>query len=77
MTMQRAIEVLGINRRRDGDLREMVRALGLLPWLNTAEDVERREAAQYVLKRWAAYQKECNRIRDARFSARRQKETAR
>jgi hypothetical protein len=66
MTMQRAIQLLGVNRRRDGDLRNMVRALGLMPWLNTSHDNERREAAQYVLKRWRAYQEACNRARDIR-----------
>lgn len=66
MTLDRAIEVLGINRTRDGDLRPMVRALGLMPFLNTAEDDERRAAAQYVLRRWNAYQAECGRRRDLR-----------
>jgi len=65
MTIERAIALLGINRTRDGDLRPMVRALGLYPWLNTPEMTERRLAAQYVLRRWKAYQSECNRLRNA------------
>ena len=39
MNAQEAAEILGITRRRNGDLREMVRALTLFPWFNTAEDV--------------------------------------
>lgn len=68
MDMDRAISVLGSNRTRDGDLRPMVRALGLLPMLNTPADEERRSAAQYVLRRWPAYQAECGRRRDRRFA---------
>jgi len=45
MNAQEAAEILGITRRRNGDLREMVRALTLFPWFNTAEDAKRREAA--------------------------------
>ncbi|WP_353645723.1 hypothetical protein [Mesorhizobium sp. WSM2239] len=66
MDMDRAIAVLGINRTRDNDLRPMVRALGMMTWLNTPGDELRRDAAKYVLRRWSAYQTECNRRRDAR-----------
>ncbi|MGH6631515.1 MAG: hypothetical protein ACREB3_17435 [Burkholderiales bacterium] len=65
MNMQTAIEILGINRRQTGDLRETVMALGFHSWLNTAEDTERREAAKYVLRRWPAYQAECNKRRSS------------
>jgi hypothetical protein len=40
---------LGVNRRRHGDLREMVHAL-------TAEDERRREAARWALAHWTEYQ---------------------
>jgi hypothetical protein len=40
---QEAADILGVNRRRHGDLREMLRALTLYPWLNAAEDEKRRE----------------------------------
>jgi hypothetical protein len=66
MTMERAIEVLGINRTREGDLTPMIRALGMMPFLNTADDNERREAAQFVVRRWPKYQAACNAARDAR-----------
>lgn len=66
MDMRKAVSILGINRTRDGDLREMVKALGLMSFLNTAEENERRKAAQYVLKRWPEYQKACNAERDLR-----------
>jgi hypothetical protein len=39
---QQATDILGVTRRRNGDLREMLRALTLYPWLNTAEDEKRR-----------------------------------
>ena len=64
MDMHKAVAILGINRTRDMDLREMVKALGLLSALNTPEEDERREAAQYVLRRWKIYQAECNKRRD-------------
>src|SRR5436190_23080776 len=41
--------LLGVNRRRHGDLIEMLRALTLYPWLNTAEDEKRRVAMRWVL----------------------------
>ena len=59
MNAQEAADVLGVNRRRHGDLREMLRALTLYPWLNTAEDEKRREAARWALTHWAEYQAEC------------------
>jgi hypothetical protein len=37
MNAQEAAEILGITRRRNGDLRQMVRALTLFPWFNTAK----------------------------------------
>jgi len=43
MNAQEAADILGITRRRNGDLGEMVRALTLFPWFNTAEDAKRRE----------------------------------
>ena len=64
MDMDRAIQILGINRTRANDLSPMVKALGMHPWLNTPEDSQRREAAQFVLRRWRQYQNECNRRRD-------------
>jgi hypothetical protein len=42
---QEAADILGVNRRRHGDLREMLRALTLYPWLNTAEDKAPRRCA--------------------------------
>ncbi len=66
MTMERAVEILGINRTREGDLKPMIRALGMMPFLNSAEDNERREAAQFVVRRWPAYQAACSAARDAK-----------
>jgi len=66
MDMNRAIAALGINRTRDGDLKPMVIALKLLPMMNTDEDNERLAAAQFVLRRWNAYQAECNSRRNRR-----------
>jgi hypothetical protein len=60
MNMERAVEILGINRTQDGDLRPMVVALKVFSALNTPEENERLEAAQYVLRRWTAYQDACN-----------------
>lgn len=63
MNMDRAVEILGINNTK-GPLQNMVRALSMMTWLNTPADTERREAAQYVLRRWKAYCDECNRRRN-------------
>jgi hypothetical protein len=62
---QEAADILGVNRRRHGDLLEMLRALTLYPWLNTAED-EKREAARWALTHWTEYQGECWRRREGR-----------
>ena len=61
---QEAADILGVNRRRIGDLREMLRALTLYPWLNTAEDEKRRVAARSALMHWQEYQDECTRRRE-------------
>ncbi len=65
MNAYEAADILGISRRRNGDLREMVRALTLFPWFNTAEDAKRREAALWALTHWKEYQDECARRREA------------
>lgn len=64
MTMERAVQVLGANRTRDGDLKPMVKALKLHPWLNTPAEAERLKAAEFVLRRWPAYQAACQATRD-------------
>ena len=63
LTAAMVANTLGINRRRDGDLREMVRALEM-PWLNMPDDDKWCTAAQWALDHWAEYQAECNRRRD-------------
>src|SRR5215831_12693509 len=63
MNAQEAADILGVNRRRHGDLLEMLRALTLYPWLNTAEDEKRRVAVRWVLTHWKEYQDECARRR--------------
>ena len=65
MNAQEATDILGVNRRRHGDLLEMLRALTLYPWLNTAEDEKRRVAVRWVLTHWKEYQDECARRREA------------
>lgn len=64
MNMGRAVEILGTNRTREGDIRPMVRALGMLAALNTPEEDERRAAGLFVLRRWAAYQDACQTARE-------------
>ena len=66
MNAQEAAYMLGLNRRHHGDLREMLRALTLYPWLNSAEDETRRVAVQWALLHWQEYQDECARRGDAR-----------
>lgn len=70
MDMPRAVEILGINRTKAGDLSPMVRALNMHAFLNTPEENERLEAAQFVLRRWSAYQDACNAARDLKFRRR-------
>jgi hypothetical protein len=65
MNAQEAADILGVNRRRHGDLLVMLRALTLYPWLNTAEDEKRRVAVRWVLTHWKKYQEECARRREA------------
>lgn len=66
MDMQTAIALLGSNRRRNGDLRPMIKALSLHPWLNSEAQKQRLAAACFVLKRWPQYTLECQKIRNAR-----------
>lgn len=60
MNMERAVDILGINRTKDSDLVPMVQALKLFSRLNTPVENERLEAGEFVLRRWAEYQAECN-----------------
>lgn len=66
MDMKIALNVLGMNRTRDGDLRPMVKALKMLRALNTAEEETRLVTAEYVLRHWDAYQDACTAARDLR-----------
>lgn len=59
MNMSEAISILGINNTYT-PIRNMATALSLHSWNNTAEDEQRLAAAKYVLRRWTAYQLECN-----------------
>lgn len=63
MTMDDAIKILGINATKTPTT-NMVRALGMMTWLNTPEDERRRDAGKFILRRWKAYCAECNRRRD-------------
>jgi hypothetical protein len=63
---QEAANIQGVNRRRHGDLLELLRALTLYPWLNTAEDEKRRKAARCALTHSAEYQAEFWRRREGR-----------
>tara|TARA_R110002020_G_scaffold55477_1_gene153848 strand:- start:2271 stop:2468 length:198 start_codon:yes stop_codon:yes gene_type:complete len=65
MTMNRAIDILGINNMK-GSLQNMVRAFDFPPWLNTDEENQRATAGRYVLNRWRTYQVECNSRRPRR-----------
>ena len=63
--MNKAIEALGSNRARY-EVQNMALALTFGSYLNTKEERERLEASAYVLKRWKAYAKACDDIRNAR-----------
>ena len=62
MTMERAIKALGYNRARY-EVQNMALALVFGSYLNTPEERERLEAANYVLKRWKAYVRACDKAR--------------
>ena len=63
MDMSRAIEALGINRVRY-EVQNMALALVFGSYLNTEAERERLEAANFVLKRWKAYVRACDKARD-------------
>jgi hypothetical protein len=65
MDMNKAIKALGSNRARY-EVQNMALALMFGSYLNTKEERERLEASAYVLKRWKAYAKACDDIRNAR-----------
>jgi hypothetical protein len=58
MTFERAVEVIGRRGTRHV-LNNMVLALSLSPWRNTAEETERCEAAKVVLANWRRYKAVC------------------
>ena len=49
MNAQEAADILGVNRRRHGDLLEMLRALTLYPWLipQKMKSAERRRGGHW------------------------------
>jgi hypothetical protein len=63
MNSTTAVNILGINRQRDNDLRPMIMALNSHSWLNTPEETERLQAARWALRNWVDYQVECKRRR--------------
>ena len=67
MDMKKAIQALGSNRARY-EVQNMALALMFGSYLNTKEERDRLEASAYVLKRWKAYAKACDDIRNARQS---------
>ena len=69
MTMERAIKALGYNRARY-EVQNMALALVFGSYLNTPEERERLEAANYVLKRWKAYVRACDKARNAALTYR-------
>lgn len=70
MNAKLAADILGIGRVR-WEVCNMVRALGMHAWNNTAEENARRAAGAWVLRHWRAYAAECNARRDALFNTRR------
>jgi hypothetical protein len=48
MTFNDALKIVG--NQPKWALRNMVKALSLMPWMNTAEDEQRKMAAKIVLK---------------------------
>lgn len=67
MDMIKAIEALGSNRARY-EVQNMALALTFGSYLNTQAERDRLEASSFVLKRWKAYSKACNDIRDKRHA---------
>ena len=65
MDMKKAIQALGSNRARY-EVQNKALALMFGSYLNTKEERDRLEASAYVLKRWKAYAKACDDIRNAR-----------
>ena len=65
MDMNKAIKALGSNRARY-EVQNMALALTFGSYLNTKEERDRLDASAYVLKRWKAYAKACDDIRNAR-----------
>ena len=65
MDMKKAIQALGSNRARY-EIQNMALALMFGSYLNTQAERDRLEASAYVLKRWKAYAKACDDIRNAR-----------
>ena len=65
MNLREAAKIIGYNTSKT-PLQNMVKALGMLTYLNTNEDNERREAGKIVLKNWNDYCELCNEKRNKR-----------
>jgi hypothetical protein len=68
MNAEIAYRYIGSANAQEPYLSNMIRALGLFSWNNTAEENARLEAAKWVKRNRKAYAAHCQAMRDARFS---------
>jgi hypothetical protein len=66
MNLREAAKIIGYNTSRI-PLENMVKALGMLTYLNTSADNERREAGKVVLKNWHEYCELCSEKRNKKI----------
>ena len=66
MNLKMAAEIIGYNTSRI-PLQNMVKALGMLTYLNTDEENQRRDAGKIVLKNWNEYCELCSEKRNRKI----------
>lgn len=65
MHFNEASQIIGYTARRN-DIKNMVTALSMLPFMNSKEDNIRLLAGKMILKNWTRYQRVCNEARNNR-----------
>ena len=68
MTLQEASKIIGYNGGNRIWIKNMVSALNMCAWQNTAEQWQRLEAGEKILNNWSAYLTECQTYRNRKIT---------
>jgi hypothetical protein len=68
MTLQEAAKIIGYNGGNRLFIKNMVKALNMCAWQNTAEQWKRLEAGEKILDNWSTYLTECQAYRNRKIT---------